>query len=87
MFRDIPSEQITEVIEACAEQLLWEAGVSEPPIDACHVADASGMVVVNEDGLSHRGRFVRVSEAGRCTARDPGWPRRATGAKTVGHCP
>lgn len=70
MFPDIPSEQITEVVEACAEQLLWEAGVSEPPIDACHVADASGMVVVNEDGLSHRGRFVRVSEAGRCTTRE-----------------
>lgn len=70
MFRDIPSEQITEVVDACADQLRWEAGVSEPPMDACHVASASGMVVVSEDGLSHRGRFVRVGEAGRCTTRE-----------------
>src|SRR5688572_27376320 len=65
MFCEIPEEEVVAAIDACAAEVLWEAGVFEPPIDAFAVADGLGLIVAHDDGMPCRGRFVRLAESSR----------------------
>jgi Zn-dependent peptidase ImmA (M78 family) len=65
MLSEIPDEELAGALDACAAEVLWEAGVSEPPVDALSVAESLGLVVAHDYAMSHRGRFVRLAEEGR----------------------
>lgn len=61
MFGDIPYEEAAATLDEVAEQLLWEAGVGEPPVDAFFVAMRLGLVVAEHAALPSRAQFVRVA--------------------------
>lgn len=62
MFSEISGEEFAAAIDACAAELLWEAGVVEPPIDALDVAEGLQLVVTRDYAMPYRGRFVRLAE-------------------------
>jgi Zn-dependent peptidase ImmA (M78 family) len=78
MFSEIPDDEFAAAIDACAADVLWEAGVIQPPIDALAVAEALGMAITRDDAMPHRGRFVRLAE----WQRGPS-DRVATGQDTI----
>ena len=39
MISEIPNDECVAAIDACAGEVLWEAGVTEPPVDALAVAE------------------------------------------------
>jgi Zn-dependent peptidase ImmA (M78 family) len=61
MFSEIPDDEIAAAIDAVAAELLWEAGITEPPVDALAVADDLGLSIIRNDGLPYRGRFARLA--------------------------
>jgi hypothetical protein len=69
MLSEIPDDEFAAALDACAAEVLWEAGVTEPPVDALAVADGLGLVVAHDLAMSHRGRFVRLAE---CEGRGGG---------------
>src|SRR5919109_256576 len=62
MLSEIPDDELVAAIDACAAEALWEAGVTDPPIDALMVADGLGLVVARDTAMQSRGRFVRPAE-------------------------
>lgn len=62
MLTEIPTEEFNAVLDACASEVLWEAGVDRPPIDAVLVARRLGIVVTSNESLRQRGRFVRLAD-------------------------
>ena len=42
--------------------MLWEAGITEPPVDALAVAEQLQLTVAHDYALPYRGRFVRLAE-------------------------
>jgi hypothetical protein len=65
MLSEIPADEIAAAIDACAGEVLWEAGVNEPPVDAHAVAEGLNLVVAHDYGMPLRGRFVRLAEQNR----------------------
>ncbi|QDU90073.1 hypothetical protein Pla175_34730 [Pirellulimonas nuda] len=75
MLADIPFEEWQDAIERCASDLLWEAGIDEPPVDAFLAADRLGLIVADDgapdgqhgwgDGV-HRARLVRLADDSAC---------------------
>jgi hypothetical protein len=66
MLPEIPVDEIAAALDACAAEVLWEAGVSEPPVDAMAVADRLALVVARDSSMTCRGRFVRLAAGTRC---------------------
>jgi Zn-dependent peptidase ImmA (M78 family) len=64
MLSEIPDDEFAAALDAIAAEVLWEAGVTEPPIDAAAVAEALGLVVARDYAMPYRGRFVRLAEQG-----------------------
>jgi Zn-dependent peptidase ImmA (M78 family) len=64
MLFEIPDDELAGALDACAAEAIWEAGISEPPIDALAVAERLGLVVAHDYALSHRGHFVHLAEQG-----------------------
>jgi hypothetical protein len=62
MLSEIPDEELAAALDVCASEVLWEAGITEPPVDVLAVAHAIGMVVTRDESLPHRGHFVRLAE-------------------------
>jgi Zn-dependent peptidase ImmA (M78 family) len=62
MLSEIPDEELAAAVEICASEVLWEAGVTEPPVDAVAVAEGIGMAVARDNSLPYRGHFVRLAE-------------------------
>jgi hypothetical protein len=62
MLSEIPAEEFAAALDACAAEVLWEAGVIEPPVDALAVADGLGLIVARDHGMPCRGRYVRLAE-------------------------
>ena len=62
MLSEIPDEELAAALDVCASEVLWEAGITDPPVDALAVAHAIGMVVTRDDALPYRGHFVRLAE-------------------------
>jgi hypothetical protein len=61
MLSEIPDDEFAAAIDACAAEILWEAAINEPPVDALLVAERLDLVVAHDSSLPHRGRFVRLS--------------------------
>jgi Zn-dependent peptidase ImmA (M78 family) len=62
MLSEIPEDEFAAALDACAAEVLWEAGVTEPPVDALAVAEQLGIVVARDYSMPYRGRFVRLAE-------------------------
>jgi Zn-dependent peptidase ImmA (M78 family) len=65
MFAEIPGEQLRAALERAAHEVLAEAAVTEPPVDAIEVASRLGMIVAREKGAQQRARFVQIGGASR----------------------
>ena len=65
MIAEIPDEELAAALDACAADVLWEAGITEPPIDALELAEALRLVVARNQSLPYRARFVRLAETSR----------------------
>lgn len=64
MFVDISPRDWSSALEATAEELLWEADVHEPPVDALLVTMRLGLVVTQDLTLPARAQFVRLGGEG-----------------------
>src|SRR3954466_10635137 len=62
MLSEIPDDEFAAALEACAAEVLWEAGVNGPPVDALAVAEGLQLVVTRDYSMPNRGRFVRLAE-------------------------
>ncbi len=60
MLSEIPSEQFAAAIEACAREVLAEASVLAPPVDALHLARQLNLLVARDASMAGRARFVRL---------------------------
>lgn len=67
MLCDIPTEQFLHAIDECVAELLADAHVTAPPVDARVVARSLNLVVARDVRANTRGRFVR--QASLCGAR------------------
>jgi hypothetical protein len=63
MLAEIAEDEFAAALEACCAEALWEAGVSEPPVDAFAVAGGLGLDVAWDWTMPARGRFVRLAAA------------------------
>lgn len=64
MLAEIPVEEFRLTLDRCAEDLLWEASIDRPPVDAFLLASRLGMTVARDATLGGRARFARLqSEA------------------------
>lgn len=62
MWGDITAEVAAEALDASASELLWECGITEPPVDALLVALRLGLAVTQDVALPTRAALVRLSE-------------------------
>jgi Zn-dependent peptidase ImmA (M78 family) len=62
MLSEIPADEFAAAMDACASELLWEAGVNEPPVDTLLVAERLELVVARDVVMPYRGRFVRLAD-------------------------
>ncbi len=62
MLSEIPDDEFAAALDACAAEVLWEAGVDAPPVDALVVAEGLHLVVTHDFAMLHRGRFVRLAD-------------------------
>src|SRR5882672_3214325 len=62
MLSEIPDDEFAAALDACAAEVLWEAGVDRLPVDALAVADGLQLVVTRDFTMPHRGRFVRLAD-------------------------
>lgn len=67
MLAEIPATEYRQTLDRCADDLLWEAGVNGPPIDAYRLAEKRGITVARDTTMAARARFGRL-------AADPGRP-------------
>ena len=65
MLSEIPNDEFAAAIDGCAAEVLWEADVHEPPVDAIAVAERLHLVVTHDLAMPCRGRFVRLAELER----------------------
>ena len=65
MLPEITSEELSAGLDAVAMEVLAEAGVDRPPVDAIAVAAALGIAVALDSRQRGRGRYVRLKGAGR----------------------
>jgi Zn-dependent peptidase ImmA (M78 family) len=62
MLSEIPDDEFAAALDACAAEVLWEAGVQGPPVDAVAVAEGLQLIVMRDYTMPHRGRFVRLAD-------------------------
>jgi len=67
MLPELTHEETAVALDEVAAELLHEAGVTQPPVDAFAVAGALGITVARDDCQSGRARYVRL----RSYAGDP----------------
>lgn len=60
MWGDITAEEANEALDRCAEEILWECGVTQPPVDAAVVAMRLGLSVAHDSCLPSRAALVRL---------------------------
>ena len=62
MLAEIPADEFAAALDACAANVLWEAGVTDPPVDAAGVAERIGLVVAHNSSLACRGRLLETAD-------------------------
>jgi IrrE N-terminal-like domain len=61
MLPEIPPDEFAAALDACAAEVLWEAAIEGPPVDAELVAQRLALVVADDATMNCRGRFVLLS--------------------------
>jgi hypothetical protein len=61
MIAEIAEDEFAAALDACSAEILWEANVFEPPVDAFAVAAGLGLDVARDLRMPARGRFVRLA--------------------------
>jgi IrrE N-terminal-like domain len=69
MLSEIPADEFAAALDACAAEVLWEAGVQAPPVDATLVAERIGLVVAHNDAMDCRGCLVQLADPRGGTAQ------------------
>jgi hypothetical protein len=64
MLSEISEDEFAAALDAVASEVLWEADISEPPVDALPVADALGMAITYDHSMPYRGRYARLADLG-----------------------
>jgi Zn-dependent peptidase ImmA (M78 family) len=64
MFPELTREDLAAGLDRVAEEILDEAGVDAPPVDALAVAKAIGVLVAMDDRQQGRARYVRLTNRG-----------------------
>src|SRR5262245_41693389 len=64
MLAEIPVEQVVDAVEGVAGELLAEAEIAGPPVDARLLARRLGLTVLRGAAMAERARFVRVTDGG-----------------------
>jgi len=82
MFGDILYEDWTLALDSTAEELLWEAGLSEPPVDAFLIALRLGVLVTEDFALPARAQFVRLAGDARSNQQEAATLSRCHGYST-----
>ena len=67
MLTEIPPEQYAAALDTCAEEVLQEAQIEEPPVDAIRVAHRLRLQVASDTAMDVRARFVRLGGVGEGT--------------------
>jgi Zn-dependent peptidase ImmA (M78 family) len=62
MLVEVPPEQLADVVNHCAAEILLEAGIDRPPINAIEVAQRLGLVLAQDCQSDVRARFVRLRQ-------------------------
>jgi hypothetical protein len=62
MLCEIPADEFAAALDTCGAEVLEEAGIGEPPVDATVVAERLGLVVARNDSMPLRGRIVRLAD-------------------------
>jgi hypothetical protein len=62
MLCDIPEDEFAAALDASAAEVLWEVGLTQPPVDALAVANGLDLVVARDYGMAYRGRFLRLNQ-------------------------
>ena len=65
MLSEIPVEQFAAAIDGCVREVLAEASIVAPPVDAMLLAERLGLVVVRDAAMDQRARFVRLGQPHR----------------------
>jgi len=65
MLAELTAEELAAGLDTVAWQVLAEAGVKRPPVDAFEVARALGVTVALNDRQRSRARYVRLAGRGR----------------------
>src|SRR6476660_6712591 len=60
MIHEIPDEELSTALDACVDDVLWEAAIEGPPVDAAMVAGRLGLIVAADNRLPCRAQFVRL---------------------------
>lgn len=60
MFSGLTPDDVSAGLDAVVEQVLEEAGLNSPPVDAEAVAQALGITVATSEHQEERGRYVRL---------------------------
>lgn len=68
MLAEVPDQHFSTVLDSCAAELLWEAGVAAPPVDAMKIAAQLGLLVAHDAKMACRARFVRLGDPFRSGA-------------------
>ncbi|MEN1678550.1 MAG: ImmA/IrrE family metallo-endopeptidase [Planctomycetota bacterium] len=61
MIPDLPAEAVDAATQRVADELIWEAGIDGPPVDAFRVADSLGLVVATAAATAARGSLARFA--------------------------
>jgi len=83
MFFDVPVRDYNSALDTVAEELLWEAGVHEPPVDAFLIAMRLGVVVTEDVALPGRAQLVRLDDRLAALTRAGGEVELATASPTI----
>lgn len=62
MLSEFTREELAAGVDCVAEELLKQAGIAKPPVDALAVARRLGIVVAWDDRQSGRARYVRLND-------------------------
>ena len=83
MLAELTREELAAGLDAVVTEVLAEAGVDRPPVDAFEVAGALGITVAMDDEQATRARYVRLSGSRPACPRatillrpEPRWERK-----------
>jgi len=72
MTPETTDQEYAAALEACASELLWEAGIVSPPVDAFVLAERLGMLVAQDLNLGARARYARLGSVQPKCGETPG---------------